>query len=230
MNELKPRKQITFFRSYYEIGNELESDKARLEWYDTIMKIQFLEVHIDNIEIKNKELKILFISIKHSLQTSIEGYCAKMKINYASLFYDTKQPLPNPLATPSEQVQEQEQEKEKGGHNTSLRSVTLSLKSKSDVLNNQPRKVIKELDEKYVEELKDEVLLEYVIKFIEYRDDMYSTTKDKKYGLKTTRAVFGFINQLVECDNTESAFQMMEDNEWASVKKEWVDKEKRKYK
>ena len=84
-NRMEQRKSINFFASYYDIAKCL-NDKARLEWYDTIMKIQFLEIHIDDIEIKSKDLKLLFVSIKHSLKSSIEGYCNRKKISYKALF------------------------------------------------------------------------------------------------------------------------------------------------
>ncbi len=226
MNEFKPRKQITFFRSYYEIGGELTSDKARLEWYDTIMKIQFLEVHIDDIEIKNKELKILFISIKHSLQTSIEGYCSKMKIKYDSLFYDTKQPLPNPLVTPSGQVQgqEEEQEKEEDGLDTTLRFVTLSpiFSSKADTKTHKPRQVTEEVEKKFSDKLRDQEAVDIVNRFISYRDEMYTSSKDAKYRLKTYRAVEGFMSEISSVADIESAFRLMENKEWATYDRTWV--------
>jgi len=109
------RKSINFFQSYYDISKELD-DKPRLEWYDTIMKIQFLEIHIDDIEIKNKELKLLFISIKHSLKSSIEGYCHRKKLNYSELFKPHNSGTHeggHQGASQGGHEQEEEQEKEK---------------------------------------------------------------------------------------------------------------------
>ena len=109
------RKQITFFKSYYDIAKLIRSDKARLEWYEVIMKIQFLEVHIDDVVIKNKELEILFISIKHSLRSSIDGYCARMGLAYKALFLGAYEGgSEGGYEGGSEQVEEEVQEEEEG--------------------------------------------------------------------------------------------------------------------
>ena len=113
-------------------------------------------------------------------------------------------------------------EREGKNINAPLRFATLSLKSSQDNQAHKPRSVLLDVESKYGDELDNEVLLEVIQRFIEYRDEMYVSTKDKKYSLKTSRAVAGFINEISEVENIDKAFELMEGNEWATFKREWT--------
>jgi hypothetical protein len=91
------KNQYKFYISYWESYKLLKSDKEKVEFIDIINKIHFFEEHIDTIEVKNTNVKLLFASIKHSLKASIQGYCDKKEMTYDSMF-DT--PLATPLITP----------------------------------------------------------------------------------------------------------------------------------
>jgi hypothetical protein len=71
---MKDRKAFNFYRSYFEIGKELD-DKDRLAFYDAIILKQF--------ENKNTKLegmaKFAYLSQLHSIEKQIEGYNSKIK-------------------------------------------------------------------------------------------------------------------------------------------------------
>ena len=57
--------KYNFYISYWESFNALTTDKEKVEFITIINKIHFFEEHIENIEIKNPNVKLLFVSIKH---------------------------------------------------------------------------------------------------------------------------------------------------------------------
>ena len=212
--------------SYYEIYSML-GDKQKIEFMNTMLDIQFLKQNVNNISFKDKTLTLLWKAVEHSVKKQIEGYCNSKKVQYCELFdaYGDASVVAYEASPIQEKGEVKGQEEEQGevkGLNASLRFATLSLKSSKDNQTHKPRQVVKELEAKYSDELDDEYLLEMVIRFIEYRDDIYSSTKDKKYGLKTMRSVVGFINEMAEVIDKDKAFQIMEESEWATFKREWV--------
>lgn len=66
------RKAFNFYRSYWEVANEL-NDKDRLEFYDALLKREFTG--------KESELsgmvKFAYLSQKHSIDNQVEGYVNK---------------------------------------------------------------------------------------------------------------------------------------------------------
>lgn len=68
------RKAFNFFRSYYDVANEL-SDKDRLAFYDALLLKQF--------ENKNTDLKgmanFAYVSQNHSIESQLKGYYDKTK-------------------------------------------------------------------------------------------------------------------------------------------------------
>lgn len=102
------RKGFNFYRSYWEVANEL-SDNDRLAFYDALFEKQF-----NNCEPNlNGMAKFAYLSQKHSIDTQIKGY-----------FDKTKDEKFNPYQDPSvggwqggyvaPSVQEKEEEKGKG--------------------------------------------------------------------------------------------------------------------
>jgi len=76
---------IKYYRSFYEISKEL-NQKQFYEFNIAVCGVLFYEKHIDNIQFKDNLLQMLWISIKHSIKASINGYCSKKNIDYDSLF------------------------------------------------------------------------------------------------------------------------------------------------
>jgi Cys-tRNA synthase (O-phospho-L-seryl-tRNA:Cys-tRNA synthase) len=99
------RKTFNFYRSYWDVANEL-NDKDRLAFYDALMKRQFTGVE-PNLE---GMVKFAYLSQKHSIDRQIEGFENK-----------TKTPLQDPteggaqggIEAPTVQLKEKEKEKEK---------------------------------------------------------------------------------------------------------------------
>jgi len=75
------RKACNFYRSHYE-QTKLLNKTQKCDIFTAICEVQFLEKHIDDIVFINKITQLVWIGIKHSLLTSIDGYCSKMKIDY----------------------------------------------------------------------------------------------------------------------------------------------------
>jgi Cys-tRNA synthase (O-phospho-L-seryl-tRNA:Cys-tRNA synthase) len=98
------RKTFNFYRSYWDVANEL-NDKDRLSFYDALMKRQFTGVE-SNLE---GMVKFAYLSQKHSIDRQIEGFENK-----------TKTPLQDPteggaqggIEAPTVQLKEKEKEKE----------------------------------------------------------------------------------------------------------------------
>lgn len=79
------RKAFNHYYSIHEIKKQL-NDSQYLQFDKALCKVQFLEIHIDSVSFKDPLLNLLWVSIKHTIKSNIEGYCSKMKINYESLF------------------------------------------------------------------------------------------------------------------------------------------------
>jgi hypothetical protein len=97
------RKAFNFYRSYWEVANEL-NDKDRLAFYDALLTRQFTG---EEIELKGL-VKFAYMSQKHSIDKQVKGYEDKTK---EQLFNPTLDPTQGGTVHPS--VQEKEKEKEK---------------------------------------------------------------------------------------------------------------------
>ena len=66
------RKAFNFYRSYWEVANEL-NDKDRLEFYDALLKREFTG---EESELSGM-VKFAYLSQKHSIDNQVEGYVNK---------------------------------------------------------------------------------------------------------------------------------------------------------
>ena len=103
------RKGFNFFRSYFDVCNEL-NDKERLKFLDALLNKQFLG--IDPTELTGMA-KFAWISQIHSIDSQVKGYETKTK---TKLVTPTAPPCLAPSyggkVTPTEQVQVQVQVQE----------------------------------------------------------------------------------------------------------------------
>ncbi len=108
------RKAFSFYKSYWDSYIELETDREKVEFFESLCEVQFLERHIDDIKPASRFVRLLFISIKHSLNSSIRGYCSKVGIVYDSAEF--KHPYQGGCQGGCLQVEEEgeEQVEEKG--------------------------------------------------------------------------------------------------------------------
>jgi len=102
------RKAFNFFRSYYEVANEL-SDKDRLAFYDALMLEQFTG---RKSELKGMA-KFAYISQQHSIESQINGFNQRLKRGDISLEPLSSLP-PTAGDTPPPKAQEEGEEEEKG--------------------------------------------------------------------------------------------------------------------
>ncbi len=104
------RKAFNFYRSYWD-QMKLLKDKQRIELFDAICKVQFLEINIVDVNFKDPILNLVWAGIKHSIETSLKGYISKQK----GLNKEIEIPLPVPLnkgLTKGGAQQEKEKEEE----------------------------------------------------------------------------------------------------------------------
>ena len=67
------RKGFNFYRSYWDVANEL-NDKDRLAFYDALLKKQFTNEETQ----LNGMVKFAYLSQKHSIDKQIDGYISQM--------------------------------------------------------------------------------------------------------------------------------------------------------
>ena len=107
MIKLTRRKGFNFFRSYYDVYNEL-NDKEKVEFMDALLDRQFLGV-------KPTELtgmaKFAYISQTNSIDSQVKGYEDKTKTKLSTPCLGGEVGGVN---TPSQQEEEEEEEKGKG--------------------------------------------------------------------------------------------------------------------
>lgn len=99
-----PRKGFNFYASYFDVYNQLTTDKDKVAFIDALLNRQFKGI-------EPKELKgmanFAYVSQKHSIDQQIKGYEDKTG---EKLFTPTQ----GGCVTPTEQVQEKEKEQGKG--------------------------------------------------------------------------------------------------------------------
>ena len=106
------RKAFNFYQSHWE-QIKLLNDTQKLELFNAICSVQFMEVNIDDIKFKDNISVLVWTGIKHSISTSISGFVNKNK----SLNKDVAIPLSKggndtPKHTPCLQLKGEEEEKE----------------------------------------------------------------------------------------------------------------------
>ena len=79
------KKVMKYYYSFYDVSKELTDKQFRL-FNMAIFEVMFFEKHINHVEFKDVMLVVVWKSIKHSLKSSLDGYCGKKKIDYDTLF------------------------------------------------------------------------------------------------------------------------------------------------
>ena len=113
--KLTKRKAFNFFRSYYDVYNELD-DKDKLAFMDALLDRQFLGIKPDKLK---GIAKFAYISQTNSIDSQVKGYETKTKSKLGDsteIKGGTDTPTVGGTDTPTAQVQEevqvQEEEKE----------------------------------------------------------------------------------------------------------------------
>jgi hypothetical protein len=103
--KLTKRKGFNFFRSYYDVYNELENDADKVAFIDALLDRQFLGIKPNNLK---GMAKFAYISQTNSIDSQVKGYEDKTKTKLTP----TEPPCYGGKVPPTEQVEEKEKEKE----------------------------------------------------------------------------------------------------------------------
>jgi len=99
--KLTKRKGFNFFRSYYDVYNELETDKDKVAFMDALLDRQFQGVK--PLELKGMA-KFAYISQINSIDSQVKGYEDKaISLNKDVENYDPWQGVKNIFTTPYQQ-------------------------------------------------------------------------------------------------------------------------------
>lgn len=106
MQKLTKRKGFNFFRSYYDVYNELETTEDKVAFIDALLDRQFLG--IKPTELKGMA-KFAYISQVNSIDSQVKGYEDKTK----TILSPTQPPTVGATTPPAEQVKDKVEVKEK---------------------------------------------------------------------------------------------------------------------
>ena len=105
--KLTKRKQFNFFRSYYDVYNEIPNDKDKLAFIDALFTRQFLGVKPEGL---TGMAKFAYISQTNSIDSQVKGYEDKTKTKLNPLEDNNYTPTEGGKVTPIAQVEEKEKE------------------------------------------------------------------------------------------------------------------------
>jgi hypothetical protein len=108
--KLTKRKGFNFFRSYYDVYNELETDSDKVAFIDALLDRQFLGIKPTNLK---GMAKFAYISQTNSIDSQVKGYEDKTGI----ILDPTQGGSVGCIVTPTEQEKEKEKEKVKEENN-----------------------------------------------------------------------------------------------------------------
>ena len=99
MQKLTKRKGFNFFRSYYDVYNELETNEDKVSFIEALLDRQFLGVKPTNLK---GMAKFAYISQTNSIDSQVKGYEDKTK----TILTPTVGGGKGGIDTPTEQVEE----------------------------------------------------------------------------------------------------------------------------
>jgi len=108
--KLTKRKGFNFFRSYYDVYNELENDKDKIAFIDALLDRQFLGIKPTNLK---GMAKFAYISQTNSIDSQVKGYQDKTGevLDLDPTVPPTVPPTDGGKLPPTVQVEEKEKEK-----------------------------------------------------------------------------------------------------------------------
>ncbi len=112
MVKLTKRKGFNFFRSYFDVYNELENNQDKVDFIDALLNRQFLGAKPTNLK---GMAKFAYISQTNSIDSQVKGYEDKTNTTLSPLDTTITTPTVPPTdggqVSPSLQVQVEEEEK-----------------------------------------------------------------------------------------------------------------------
>ena len=111
MIKLTKRKAFNFLRSYFDVLNEIPTDKDKLEFLMAVINKQFLDESPVNLSFISN---LSYESQRHSIESSVKGFKTKMKVDLLGnpIIAGCQPPTEPPLKDPSIQEEEEGQEEE----------------------------------------------------------------------------------------------------------------------
>lgn len=106
--KLTKRKGFNFFRSYYDVYNELQSPEDKIAFIEALLDRQFLGIKPEGLK---GMAKFAYISQTNSIDSQVKGYNDKQKALNNPLLGEVYPPTQGGKNTPTEQVEEKEKEK-----------------------------------------------------------------------------------------------------------------------
>jgi hypothetical protein len=122
------RKGFNFFRSYYDVYNELEKDSDKLAFIEALLDRQFLGVSPENL---TGMARFAWISQVNSIDSQVKGYEDKT----GDKLTPTEGGRQGGVNTPTEQVEEKEKEKDKNIVAFSFKKALYELGVESKIAN-----------------------------------------------------------------------------------------------
>jgi hypothetical protein len=120
--KLTKRKGFNFFRSYYDVYNELETNADKVAFIDALLDRQFLGIKPTNLK---GMAKFAYISQTNSIDSQVKGYEDKTR----TILTPTQGGSLGGIVTPTEQVEVKEKEKVKEKESkSSLETRSLAFK------------------------------------------------------------------------------------------------------
>lgn len=101
MIKLTKRKGFNFFRSYYDVYNELETNEDKVAFIEALLDRQFLGIKPENLK---GMAKFAYISQTNSIDSQVKGYEDKTK----TILHPTQGGCVGVITPPAEQVEEKE--------------------------------------------------------------------------------------------------------------------------
>ena len=126
------RKSFNFYRSYYDVFNELEDKNDKLKFIEVLFDKQFLD--IDPEEDLKGMVRFAYVSQMDSIEKQVKGYCDKTKtpLNENKTYPWQGSDSINKNPSLQEKEKEKEKEKEVDGVNLStkvdIRQINLWIK------------------------------------------------------------------------------------------------------
>ncbi len=142
MDKLTKRKGFNFFRSYFDVYNELETIEDKVAFIDALLDRQFMGIKPTNLK---GMAKFAYISQTNSIDSQVKGFEDKTKI----ILTPNEPPMAGVVLPPSLQVEVKEKEKVKENNIDSRKlKFASTLKTFSEVYD---RELLKDFYEYWTE-------------------------------------------------------------------------------
>ena len=127
--KLTKRKGFNFFRSYFDVYNELDNNDDKAAFMDALLERQFMGVRPEGLK---GMAKFAYISQSNSIDNQVKGYEDKTETRLDGSPYkrDNINPRQGGCETPTEQVEEKGEVKEKVEEQEQIKKIVVNTSKK----------------------------------------------------------------------------------------------------